>query len=107
MKEITIRKDNFEKEVLNSDKPVLIDFWATWCGPCRMFSPVLAEIADEYEDKFKVGKINVDEQSELASQYRVSSIPAIMIFDKGKVVKSATGYHNKPHLEKFLGVQEE
>ena len=83
---LTITKDNFEQEVLKSDKKVLVDFWASWCGPCRMLSPVIDEIAKE-TDKVKVGKVNVDEESELATQFAVMSIPTLILFENGKPVK--------------------
>ena len=83
MTEITITKDNFTAEVLNSDKPVIVDFWATWCGPCKMLAPVLAEIAEERAD-IKVGKINIDEEPELATEFRIVSIPTVMLFKDGK-----------------------
>ena len=85
MSEITITKENFEAEVLRSDKPVLVDFWATWCGPCRMIAPVLSEIARERSD-VKVGKINVDEQPDLANEFRIASIPTLLLFRGGQVV---------------------
>ena len=82
MSVITITKENFEQEVLHSDKPVLLDFWASWCGPCRMVSPIVDEIADE-TSSIKVGKVNVDEQPELAAQFQVMSIPTLMVFKNG------------------------
>ena len=97
MSVITLTKDNFEKEVLNSDKPVLVDFWASWCGPCRMISPIIDEIAEE-EDSIKVGKVNVDEEPELASTYNVMSIPTIMVFKNGEVVNTAVGAKPKSAL---------
>ena len=102
MAEITITSSNFESEVLNSDKPVLVDFWATWCGPCRMLAPVVAEIAESRTD-VKVGKINVDEQPELAARFRVSSIPTVMVFNGGKVTASSVGYRPKAQIEALLG----
>ena len=80
MAEIVITEKNFEEEVIKSDVPVLLDFWATWCGPCTMLSPIVAEIAEEYEGKLKVGKINVDEEMNLAGAFRVSSIPTLIVF---------------------------
>ena len=104
MKEITITKANFESEVLNSPIPVLIDFWATWCGPCRMIAPVIEEIANEYEGSIKVGKVNVDDEPELASTFRVISIPTIVLVKDGKVTASAVGYMTKDKLIKELGI---
>ena len=81
--EITLTDENFEQEVLESDKPVLVDFWATWCGPCMMLSPIIEEIAEEYSDFLKVGKVNVDEQPVTSLEYKVSSIPTLMLFKDG------------------------
>ena len=100
--EITLTKTNFEAEVLKSDKPVLVDFWAPWCGPCRMLAPILAEVAAEKGDKIKVGKVNVDENPELAAQYGISGIPAILLFKNGKVVGTSVGFKAKPELETFI-----
>lgn len=91
----TLTKENFEGEVLNASGPVLVDFWASWCGPCRMVSPIIDELAEEYAGKLTVGKVNVDEQSELASQYAVVSIPTILVFKNGKVVEKKVGAHSK------------
>ena len=102
MTELKITSENFEREVLNSDKPVLIDFWAPWCGPCRMLSPTISEIAEEYKDKVKVGKVNVDEESELASMFRVSSIPLLVVMKDGKVVNSSVGVRPKEQILKML-----
>ncbi|WMJ23735.1 thioredoxin [Paludicola sp. MB14-C6] len=91
MSVLTITKENFEQEVLNSDKPVLLDFWASWCGPCKMLSPVVDEIAGEVTDDVKVGKVNVDEEPELASAFRVMSIPMLAFIKDGKVVDTSIG----------------
>ena len=90
----TITEDNFKTEVLSSEKPVLVDFWASWCGPCRMVSPIVDEIAEESDGSFKVGKINVDEQPDLASQFDVMSIPTLMVFTNGSVAESASLWRN-------------
>ena len=100
--EIILTKTNFEAEVLKSDKPVLVDFWAPWCGPCRMLAPVLAEIAAEKGDKIKVGKVNVDENPELAAQYGISGIPAVLLFKNGQVAGTSVGFKPKPELEAFV-----
>jgi thioredoxin 1 len=98
MTEMNITKENFEAEVMNSDRPVLIDFWAPWCGPCRMLSPTISEIAEEYGDKVKVCKVNVDDQGELASTFGVMSIPTLVVIKEGKVVNSVTGVRPKDQI---------
>ena len=97
MSVITISKDNFDSEVLRSDKPVLIDFWAAWCGPCRMIAPIVEQIAEEVSG-IQVGKIDVDDQPELARQFGVMSIPTLILFQNGKVVKQMTGVQPKPAI---------
>ena len=104
MKEITITKSNFESEVLNSPIPVVVDFWATWCGPCRMIAPVIEELAEEYDGKVKVGKVNVDDEPELASQFKIVSIPTIVVVNDGKISAKAVGYMTKERLIKELGL---
>ena len=102
MAELKITSENFEREVLQSDKPVLIDFWASWCGPCRMLSPTISEIAEDLKDKVKVGKVNVDEEGELAAMFRVSSIPLLVVMKNGKIVNSAVGVHPKEQIVGML-----
>ena len=99
---ITITKENFEQEVLQSAKPVLLDFWASWCGPCRMLSPVVDEVAEERTD-VKVGKVNVDEQPELAGQFGVMSIPTLLVFEQGQLVRQAVGARPKAGVLDLLG----
>jgi thioredoxin 1 len=91
MKTITITDDNFEQEVIKSDKPVLIDFWATWCGPCKMIAPIVEELVDEYEGKAKIGKLDVDNNQQTAIKFGVRSIPTILIFKDGKLKDTIIG----------------
>ncbi len=96
--EVELTMQNFEEEVIKSDVPVLVDFWATWCGPCRMIAPEVERIAEEYDGKVKVGKVNVDEEEELAIKYRVASIPTLILFKDGEAAKSSVGYRTKDEL---------
>lgn len=102
MSVLTLTKDNFDQEVLNSDKTVLIDFWASWCGPCRMVSPIVDEIAEQAGDTLKVGKVNVDEESDLASQFGVQSIPTLIVMKNGKVVTTSVGAKSKQSILAML-----
>ena len=102
MAEVKIPVSNFESEVLRSDQPVLVDFYADWCGPCRMLAPVLEEIAREYEGGVKVGKVNVDEQMELAQKFGVSSIPLLVVFKDGQPVAKSLGYRPKEEIVNLL-----
>ena len=101
MAAMNINKDNFQSEVMNSDKKVLLDFWAPWCGPCRMVVPIVEEIARERSD-IKVGKINVDENPELASQFGVMSIPTLIVMENGKIIKQAQGARSKNAILEML-----
>ena len=101
MNAINVNINNFQEEVLNSEKPVLLDFWASWCGPCRMVGPILDEIAAERSD-IKVAKVNVDEQPELASRYKIMSIPTQMVIREGKVVNQALGARPKNQILEML-----
>ncbi len=99
-----VTEQNFEKEVLNSKDTVLLDFWASWCGPCRMLSPVIEEISNEYFDKVKVGKVNVDEQSELAQKFGIMSIPTLMVFKNGEHIDTKIGVRPKTEIISMLGL---
>ena len=101
MSAINVNKNNFDQEILNSDKPVLLDFWASWCGPCRMVSPIVDEIAAERND-IKAGKINVDEQPELAAQFGVMSIPTLVVMKSGRIVNQAVGARPKAQILAML-----
>lgn len=101
MSALIITQDNFEKEVLQSNRPVLLDFWAEWCGPCRMVSPIVEEIADEHPE-IKVGKVNVDEQQELAAKFGVMSIPSLFVLKNGEIVNQAIGARPKQQILDML-----
>ena len=98
--EVNLNKENFEQEVIKSDKTVLVDFWATWCGPCQMIAPVVEDIAKE--GKVKVGKVNVDDEQELAITYGVMSIPTLIFFKNGNPVKEVVGFHSKSELKEII-----
>lgn len=102
MAEIVLTEQNFETEVLAATQPVLVDFWATWCGPCRMLAPILEELAAEYDGRVLVGKVNVDEQPALAARYGIQSIPTVMLFKNGDVKDTVVGYRPKAQLEQLL-----
>lgn len=104
MAEIKLTAENFENEVLKADKPVLVDFWAEWCGPCKMLAPVISEIAEEYRGKINVGKLNIDDEMELAVKYGIASIPTVLLFEKGEVIKKSIGFAPKETLIEELGI---
>ena len=102
MAEVVINEKNFKTEVLGSNVPVLLDFWAIWCGPCMMLAPVLSEIAEEYEGKVKVGKVNVDECPALAAEFGIMSIPTVLLFKDGKLCGTSVGYRPKAAFEAII-----
>ncbi len=102
MSYVEITADNFESEVLKSDVPVLLDFWAVWCGPCKMVEPIVEQLATEYAGKAKVGKVNVDEQQALSQQFGVMSIPTLMVFKAGQPVETLIGVQPKPAIEEKI-----
>ncbi len=101
---LELNEDNFQAEVLDSDKAVLVDFWASWCGPCRMIAPVVEELANDVAGTAKVGKVNVDENQALAAKYNVRSIPTLIVFKNGEVVEQRVGAADKASLKKMLGL---
>ena len=100
--EIKLTKDNFDAEVINSNIPVLVDFWATWCGPCRMIAPVIESIAEKFDGRIKVGKVNVDEKPEISLEYNIASIPTVMIFKNGEEVSKSIGYSDEAEIEQLV-----
>src|SRR5258708_24585634 len=102
MSELKITDDSFEAEVVKSDRPVLVDFWAHWCGLCRMLSPLVDELSKEYDGKIKVGKLNTDENVQVATRYKISAIPSLLFFKGGKVIDQLVGVHPKPEIKKRL-----
>ena len=96
---LVLTQENFSSEVLQSLTPVLVDFWAEWCGPCKMITPILEELADEYEGRVKIGKINIDEQQQLAAEYGIRAIPTLLLFDKGQVADQIVGLRSKRDLK--------
>ena len=101
---LTLTKDNFEQEVLNSEVPVLVDFWAAWCGPCKMVGPIIDELSQELSGSVKVGKVNIDEQGDLAMRYGVMSIPTMAVFKNGQVSAQAVGAMGKDEIKNTLGL---
>ena len=102
MAELKITQADFEEKFLKADKPVLVDFWAAWCGPCRMLGPVISDIAEKYDGQVIVGKVNVDDEMALALKYNVSSIPMVALFKDGKLVDRAVGYRSKSDMEDMI-----
>ena len=102
MAELQLTDSSFDAEVVKADKPVLVDFWAPWCGPCRMLSPLVDELAKEYDGKVKVGKVNTDDNAQVATQFRISAIPTLLFFKGGKVIDQLVGVHPKTEIKKRL-----
>ncbi len=99
---INLTKTNFEQEIAGSDKPMLVDFWASWCGPCRAVAPVMEQLSEEYDGKAKIAKVNVDEEGELAAKFRVMSIPTVILFKNGQLVEKIIGARAKEEFSKML-----
>lgn len=102
MSEINLNSSNFHEEITNTDKVILIDFFATWCGPCKMLSPIISEIANEYANRIKVCKVNVDENQDLAQKYNIMSIPTLIFLKNGEIIKSHVGFCTKTELDKII-----
>lgn len=102
---INLTNENFEKEVINSKKTILVDFWASWCGPCQMIAPIVEEISNEMSGKIEIGKLNVDEQPEIVIKYDVMSIPTLILFKEGKMVDTIIGYHTKKEILEFINAK--
>lgn len=102
---INLTNENFEKEVINSKKTILVDFWASWCGPCQMIAPIVEEISNEMSGKIEIGKLNVDEQPEIAIKYDVMSIPTLILFKEGEMVDTIIGYHTKKEILEFINAK--
>lgn len=102
MSEVILNKSNFQKEVIESNELVLIDFWASWCGPCKMLSPIISELSEELKGQVKVCKVNVDDEGELAMNFQISSIPTLVVMDKGKVINRSVGYKTKEQIKMLL-----
>ncbi|MCI9063133.1 MAG: thioredoxin [Clostridia bacterium] len=102
MSEINLNESNFNKEIMNTDELILVDFFATWCGPCKMLSPIISEIANEYSNSVKVCTVNVDENQDLVRKYNITSVPTLIFFKKGMPVKSSVGFCSKPELDSII-----
>ncbi len=102
---VDITNDTFEETVLKADKPVVVDFWASWCGPCRMVAPIMEELADEFEGKVNIAKVNVDDQGELAAQFRIMSIPTVLVFKNGQVAEKIVGARAKSEFVELIEKQ--